>query len=131
MQVKKLLTAAILACACAGTVVASPVWAEATKAIKTTKGKVYNEMEFLHAFKGKSRQQVSDVLGKPERREQSVKPSDAEGTMGRPLDASKPVNVEMWYYKNIVEYAKKKTYKITELTFVNDHCANIAFFNNQ
>jgi hypothetical protein len=107
--------------------VSSPSWADAKK---PPKGKVFNEMEFLRAFTGKSRQQVSDMLGKPERREQSVKPAGAEG-MVRSVGTPKPVNVEMWYYKNMVEYAKKKTYKSTELTFVNDRCANIAFFNTQ
>lgn len=127
MQLKKIFTAALLVCSCLGMAAISPAWADAKKA---TKGKVFGEMEFLHAFTGKSRQQVSDSLGKPERREQSVKPSGAEG-MVRAVGTPKSVNVEMWYYKNIVEYAKKKTYKSTELTFVNDRCANIAFFNTQ
>jgi len=44
---------------------------------------------------------------------------------------SKPVKVEMWYYKNIVKYDPKRTYKETEITFVNDKAMNIAFFNNR
>jgi hypothetical protein len=44
---------------------------------------------------------------------------------------SKPVKVEMWYYKNIVKYDPKRTYKETELTLVNDKVMNIAFFNNR
>jgi hypothetical protein len=45
--------------------------------------------------------------------------------------SSKPVKVEMWYYKNIVRYDPKRTYKETEITFVNDRAMNIAFFNNR
>jgi hypothetical protein len=51
--------------------------------------------------------------------------------MGQDVNASKPVNVEMWYYSNIVQYQPKKTYKVIEMTFVNDRCMNIAFFNNK
>jgi hypothetical protein len=29
-----------------------------------------------------------------------------------------------------VRYEPKKTYKTTELTFVNGRCSNVAFFNN-
>ena len=44
---------------------------------------------------------------------------------------SQPVQVEMWYYKNIVKYDPKRTYKETEITMVNDKAMNIAFFNNR
>lgn len=91
----------------------------------------YTEVEFLRAFSGKSRKVVSEKLGLPSKKEQSVKPSNAAGMVGQPMDTSKPVNVEMWYYKNIVQYEPKKLYKVTELTFVNDRCMNIAFFNNK
>lgn len=106
---------------------ASPVHAEGKK-------KTYNEVEFLQAFSGKSRKVITDKLGQPARKEQSVKPTNANsivGTMGKEMDKSKPVNVEMWYYNNVVNYEPKKTYKYTELTFVNDRCMNIAFFNNK
>ena len=93
--------------------------------------KSYTEVEFLRAFSGKSRKAVSEVLGDPAKREQSVRPSNAAKVIGKPMDTSKPVNVEMWYYKDIVSYEPKKTYKMTELTFVNDRCMNIAFFNNR
>lgn len=104
--------------------------AEKTPEAKATKGKTYSETEFLQVFSGKSRQQVTNILGKPERREQSVKPANADDhtlIMGKPNN----VNVEMWYYSNVVSYAKKKTYKTTEMTFVNNRCANIAFFNDK
>lgn len=93
--------------------------------------KSYSEMEFLHSFTGKSRKVVMEQLGKPVRKAQSVKPSNAAGVIGQNLDTSKPVNVEMWYYTNLVSYEPKKHYKTTELTFVNDRCMNIAFFNNR
>lgn len=95
------------------------------------KSSVYDEEEFLRAFNGKSRQVISDKLGAPVKKEQGVRPSNATSVVGKPMDTSKPVNVEMWYYKNIVRYAPKKTYKEIELTFVNDRCMNIAFFNNR
>lgn len=96
-----------------------------------SKGKTYDEVEFLKVFSGKSRKQVSDALGQPLKKEQSVKPTNAENVIGRPLDTSKPNNVEMWYYANNVKYDAKHTYKSTEITFVNDRCNSIAFFNNR
>lgn len=99
------------------------------------KGKAtYTEDEFLRAFSGKSRKVISDKLGKPVKKEQAVQPSSASrvvGGMGQDIRSSKPVNVEMWYYNNIVRYEPKKTYKVIEMTFVNDRCMNIAFFNNK
>jgi len=95
--------------------------------------KVYSEQDFLKAFSGKTRKVVLEQLGAPVKKEQSVRPVNAAGVIGQRVDVdnSKPVNVEMWYYKSIVEYAPKKRYKTTEITFVNDRCMNIAFFNNQ
>lgn len=108
---------------------APPVMAE-----PAAKGKAYTEGEFLRSFTGKSRKVVMEKLGKPTRKEQSVRPSNAAGMTagmtGKSMDGSKPVNVEMWYYSDLVSYEPKKRYKLTELTFVNDRCMNIAFFNN-
>jgi len=108
----------------------------ATQAFAEPKGKsatkVYTEDEFITAFQGKSRKVISASLGAPAKKEQSVKPTGADSMLVGKVKAeekSKPVNVEMWYYKNVVQYAPKKTYKQTELTFVNDRCMNIAFFN--
>lgn len=97
--------------------------------------KTYSEDEFLNQFSGKSAKVVTETLGKPERKDQSVKPSNADSMVakagqGAQEDRSKPTNVEMWYYSNIVTYAPKKTYKVIELTMVNGRCMNIAFFNN-
>ena len=91
----------------------------------------YTESEFLNHFSGKSRKVVLERLGIPVKKEQAVKPSNAAGVVGGAIDTSKPVNVEMWYYNNLVNYEPKKKYKSTELTFVNDRCMNIAFFNNK
>ena len=100
-----------------------------------TKGKtVYSEDEFLRAFSGKSGKVILGKLGKPVKKEHAVQPSSAAGVVGRmgqDIKSAKPSNVEMWYYSNIVSYAPKKTYKVIEMTFVNDRCMNIAFFNNR
>jgi len=130
-MMRKFLTATALAMACISVIVASPVFAETKKPSKTAKIKTYQEMEFLRTFSGKTRQQVSNILGTPDRREQSVKPTNVDYVIGQPTANTSPTNIEMWYYNGVVEYAKKKTYKTTELTFVNDHCANVAFFNNK
>lgn len=113
--------------------IASPVaFAEQKSKSKVTSS--YNEDEFLRAFSGKSSKVIAEKLGAPAKKEQGVRPSSATGVvsqMGQSSDPSKPVNVEMWYYKNLVRYDPKKTYKETELTFVNGRCMNIAFFNNR
>lgn len=97
-------------------------------------GKTYTETEFLNAYSGKTKKVVEASLGKPFKKNQSVKPSNANNMitgMGKQVDNSKPVKVEMWYYKNLVRYDDKRTYKETEITFVNDHVLNIGFFNNR
>jgi hypothetical protein len=94
----------------------------------------YTENEFLNQFSGKSKKVVTSKLGNPAKKELSVKPSGASGMLGKMAAEeknSKPVKVEMWYYKNIVKYDPKRTYKETEITFVNDRVMNIAFFNNR
>ncbi|BCM25070.1 hypothetical protein [Methyloradius palustris] len=101
-----------------------------------SKSATYNEDQFLNAFSGKSRKVILEKLGTPTKKEQSVKPSNAMNVIGPKIaagdaDTQKPVNVEMWYYNDLVHYEPKKKYKTTELTFVNDRCMNIAFFNNK
>lgn len=128
MQFRKLVFASFMAAA-------FMMSGGATYAAEPTKTKAaYTEDEFLRAFSGKSRKVISEKLGKPVKKEQAVKPSGAStvvGRMGQDVNSSKPVNVEMWYYSNLVSYAPKKTYKVIEMTFVNDRCMNIAFFNNK
>ena len=96
-------------------------------------GKTYTEDEFITNFSGKTKKAITAKLGKPTKTALSVKPSNAGQVTGKNLDdkKSKPVKVEMWYYGNVVKYDKKRTYKQTELTFVNDRVMNIAFFNNR
>jgi hypothetical protein len=128
MQLSKLIFASAM--------VALVSFSTGTYAAQPSKAKAntYTEDEFLQAFSGKSRKVISDKLGNPVKKEQAAKPSSANtvvGRMGQDVSSSKPVNVEMWYYNNIVTYAPKKTYKVIEMTFVNDRCMNIAFFNNK
>ena len=96
-------------------------------------GKTYTEDEFITNFSGKSKSAITAKLGKPVKTQLSVKPSNAAAVTGKNLDdkKNKPVKVEMWYYSNVVRYDAKRTYKETELTFVNDRVMNIAFFNNR
>lgn len=96
--------------------------------------KSYTEDQFLTAFSGKSKKIISNKLGAPIKKELSVKPEGASGFLGKvgaDEKNSKRVTVEMWYYKNLVNYDTKHTYKETEITFVNDRAMNIAFFNNR
>jgi hypothetical protein len=96
--------------------------------------KIYTEDEFLNAFSGKSKKVITAKLGAPIKKELSVRPSGASGMIGAAGvedSKSKRVAVEMWYYKNLVSYDPKHTYKETEITFVNDRAMNIAFFNNR
>lgn len=133
MRFKNTRTYAICSALFVALMFSQPTMAADSKKAKAGKSKVYDEQQFLAAFGGKSRKQVSEILGAPIKKEQSVKPANAESMLmqaGR-LDKSKPVNVEMWYYNNIVTYDGKRTYKSTELTFVNDRVQNIGFFNNK
>lgn len=94
--------------------------------------KTYTEDEFLTGFSGKSKKIIIEKLGQPTRKELSVKPTNAENVIGQKEDSkSKRVNIEMWYYKNLVKSDPKRTYKETEVTLVNDRVMNIAFFNNR
>ena len=118
--VKLLLTSAIIFAASLSNVYAAP--------------KTYTEDQFLDSFSGKTKSVITAKLGAPAKKELSVKPAGASGFLGKVgavEQNSKKVNVEMWYYKNIVKYDQKHTYKETEITFVNDKAMNIAFFNNR
>lgn len=98
------------------------------------KNTTYTEDEFLNKFSGKTQKVIAEKLGAPFKKELSVKPTGASTVLGQAGvedKGSKRVTVEMWYYKNIVRYDPKHTYKETEITFVNDKVMNIAFFNNR
>jgi hypothetical protein len=97
--------------------------------------KLYTENEFLDAFGAKSKEKVLQVLGEPARKEMSVKPTNASSVIGRPtVDKSNPnkrVNIEMWYYNNLVKSDEKNTWKQTELTIMDGKVRNIGFFNSR
>jgi len=96
--------------------------------------KTYTEDQFLSSFSGKSKALITQKLGAPFKKDASVKPQGASSFLNRvgaDEKGSKRVNVEMWYYKNLVKYDPTRTYKETEITFVNDKVMNIAFFNNR
>ncbi len=95
--------------------------------------KTYTENEFLNNFSGKSKAKVMEKLGKPVKKQVGVRPSNAGKVTGKNFDnkKSKPIKVEMWYYKDIVKYDPKRTYKEVEITYVNDRVSEIAFFNNR
>lgn len=130
MFVKKLLIALCVASAVMAAAVPVQAYA-AEKAAKSAKNRTYDENEFITLFSHKSTKQVTEAVGKPVRTAQASKPSEAEVTLGRPLDKGSGAKVEMWYYQNMVRYDSKHTYKTVELTFVNDRCMNIAFFNDR
>lgn len=122
--IKKLLTFTMAAC----------LFATLSIANAASPKKTYTEEEFLNTFSGKSKKVITEKLGQPFKKELSVKPSGADTMLlkaGADNKKSKPVQVEMWYYKNIVKYDPKRTYKETEITMVNDKAMNIAFFNNR
>ena len=128
MQFKQVISSFV-----ATVLLAGMVFSPAAVAAPKEKTKTYEEIAFLKAFSGKSRKVVSEALGQPIKKEQSVKPTNADSFIAQAgkADKSKPVNVEMWYYANVVKYDATHTYKSTELTFVNDRCENVAFFNNK
>ena len=137
MQLGKRISISVAILACLA-IFLTPAFAESAAAKESTfsksSKKIYTEDEFITAFQGKSRKAVTEKLGSPAKKEQSVKPTGSDNMLAgkvRVEEKSKPVNVEMWYYKNIVKYDPKRTYKETELTFVNDQLMNIAFFNNR
>lgn len=132
MHFKKFLVAFGVAACLAALLPVKAIAAE--KPVKTAAkkgGKTYGEEEFLQLFQNRSRKQVNAALGKPIRVGQASKPAGAEATLGRPLNEKKVANIEMWYYEDKVRYDPKHTYKTVELTFVNDRCLNITYFNNR
>lgn len=101
---------------------------------KTASKVSYTEDQFLNEFSGKMKSVVLAKLGNPVKKEASVKPTGATTFLakaGADEKNSKRVNVEMWYYKDLVNYDPTHKYKETEITLVNDKVMNIAFFNNR
>lgn len=101
--------------------------------LATAAGETFTENEFLNNFSGKTKANVIEKLGNPVKKQLSVRPTNASKITGKNLDdnKSKPVKVEMWYYNNLVKYDATHTYKEVEITYVNDHVSEIAFFNNR
>ena len=97
--------------------------------------KLYTENEFLDAFGAKSKEKVLQILGEPARKEMSVKPTNASSVIGRSTEkgvgSSNRINIEMWYYNNLVKSDEKNTWKQTELTIMNGKVNNIGFFNTR
>ena len=95
--------------------------------------RVFTEDEFISLFSGKPKSRVLKYLGKPDSTDMAIKPKGASSVLGRPTvdkkNPNKKSKIEMWYYKNIVEYSPKKTYLKVELTLINDRIVNIGFFN--
>lgn len=100
---------------------------------KAGKKVVFDEQAFVKQISNKSKQQIIDLLGAPVNKAQASKPSGAEANVQKfgTLDNSKKDNVEMWYYKDIVRSDPKHTWNKVELTFVNDRCQNVAYFNEK
>jgi hypothetical protein len=101
--------------------------------ISNAAGETYTENEFLNSFSGKTKAKVLEKLGDPVKKQVGVKPTNAGKVTGKNFDdnKNKPVKVEMWYYHNLVNYDPEHTYKEVEITYVNDHVSEIAFFNNR
>ena len=97
------------------------------------KKRVFTEDEFISLFSGKPKSRVLKYLGKPDSKDIAIKPKGASAILGRPTvdkkKKKKKSKIEMWYFKNIVEYSPKKTYLKVELTLINDRVVNIGFFN--
>ena len=95
--------------------------------------RIFTEDEFISLFSGKPKSRVLKYLGKPDSKEIAIKPKGASSVIGRPTvdkrNPNKKSKIEMWYFKNIVEYSPKKTYLKVELTLINDRIVNIGFFN--
>lgn len=93
---------------------------------------VYKEIEFIQLVNGKSREDVMKILGKPARKSTPVMPTNAAQIVHDNAQITTPHKkdtIEMWHYANLVSYTAKKTYKRTELTFINNKCSNITYIN--
>lgn len=99
--------------------------------IQADEKRVYSENDFINIFSGKPKTRFLKYLGEPANKEIAIKPKDASKVIARPTDNKNKSKdkMEMWYYTNIVEYSPGKTYKTTEITFINDRCRGISFFN--
>ena len=102
-----------------------------TFSIQAEDKRVYSENDFINIFSGKPKARFLKYLGEPDDKQIAIKPKDASKVISRPTDNKnkKKDKMEMWYYANVVEYSPGKTYLKTEITFINDRCRSISFFN--
>lgn len=94
--------------------------------------KTYEEMAFIQVVNGKTREEVQKILGDPVRKTTPVMPTNAAQIVQENAKIDTPRKkdaIEMWHYNNLVTYHANKTYKRTELTFINDKCSNITYTN--
>lgn len=91
------------------------------------------EQPFIQTYSGKTRQFVEAQLGKPVRKEQAVKPHNADQILQSKQQQTAGVGeqIEMWYYRGKIQYASHKYFNTAELTFANDKCVNITFANQK
>jgi hypothetical protein len=97
--------------------------------IQADEKRVYSENDFINIFSGKPKARFLKYLGEPDNKEIAIKPKDASKVISRPTENKKKDKMEMWYYNHVVEYSPGKTYLKTEITFINDRCRSISFFN--
>lgn len=94
-----------------------------------------NEHAFLKKYSGKSKQFVSQALGKPNKVDIAVKPGNADEILSKQQvetsASDKKEVIEMWYYDAKISYAPNKNFNSAELTFVNDKCVNITLANKK
>jgi len=102
-----------------------------TLSIQAEDKRVYSENDFINIFSGKPKTRFLKYLGEPDDKQIAIKPKDASKVISRPTDNKnkKKDKMEMWYYSGVVEYSPGKTYLKTEITFINDRCRSISFFN--
>ena len=100
--------------------------------IQAADKRVYSENDFINIFSGKPKARFLKYLGEPESKQIAIKPKDASKVIARPTD-NKNTKVKIRWRcgitANVVEYSPGKTYLKTEITFINDRCRSISFFN--
>jgi hypothetical protein len=93
-----------------------------------------NEHAFLKKYSGQSKEFVTQNLGKPNKVDIAVKPSNVDEVLKEhqvdTAQAKKEI-IEMWYYDAKISYAENKFFNQAELTFVNNKCVNITLANKK
>lgn len=91
------------------------------------------EQSFIQSYSGKTRQFIVKALGEPVKKEQAIKPHNADQVIQEKAGQinSNGDQIEMWYYTGKIQYAPNKFFNTAELTFANDRCVNITFANRK